>query len=114
MKRLQIGQRKGPEAKIQASIIKMLELKGWFVKVTHGNMYQSGFPDLFATHKMYGARWIEVKKPEMKGSVFTTAQLNDFPRFCKNGSGIWILTSATESEYKKLFKKPNWSYYIHL
>jgi hypothetical protein len=104
--------KKGPEAIIQEAIIEMLELKGWFVKATHGNLYQSGLPDLFATHQLYGPRWIEVKKPGFKGSKFTKAQLRDFPQFCSSGSAIWILTAATEEEYQKLFDDYNWWQYL--
>jgi hypothetical protein len=111
MKPLKPKRRKGPEAIIQAAIIDMLRIKGWHVMVTHGNMYQSGFPDLFACHSMYGTRWIEVKLPDMKGSKFTPAQLEHFPKMTANGSGVWILTAATESEYEKLFRRPNfWAY----
>lgn len=104
--------KKGPEGKIQQDIICMLRMKGWFVKSTHGNMYSSGFADLYATHYKYGPRWIEVKLPDMKGSKFTPAQLEDFPKFCCNGAGVWILTAATESEYQKLFKRPNFTGYL--
>ena len=92
----------------------MLRYKGWFVKVTHGNMYQSGYPDLYAPHSTYGPRWIEVKKPNMKGSKFTPAQLADFPKFCANGSGVWVLTAATKDEYEKLFQNPNWVVYLKI
>lgn len=88
----------------------MLRYKGWFVKITHGNMYSVGWPDLFASHSRYGPRWIEVKLP--KGSQLTAAQLEDFPKFCANGSGVWILNAATDDEYKKLFKEPNWYLYL--
>lgn len=88
----------------------MLRTKGWFVKETHGNMYQSGFPDLFATHKDYGHRWIEVKNPE--SYKFQRSQLLDFPRFCAAGSGVWILVAATPAEYKKLFQPYNWRSYL--
>ena len=64
---------KGPERVIQDAIIKMLRYKGWHVMETHGNIYQKGFPDLFACHSKYGHRWIEVKLPEMRGSKFTAA-----------------------------------------
>lgn len=101
----------GPEAKIQAAVIKMLRQKQWHVMVTQGNMYQSGFPDLFATHVRYGPRWIEVKLPNMIGSSWTPAQKENFPKMIRNGSGIWILVAATESEYAKLFKAQNyWKY----
>lgn len=79
---------------------------------THGNMYQSGFPDLFACHKLYGARWIEVKNP--KSYKFTPAQLRYFPQICANGSGVWVLVAGTLEEYKKLFKRPNWHRYLKL
>ena len=103
-----------PEAKIQDSIVKMLTLLGWYVHETHGSMFQSGFPDMYATHSRYGPRWVEVKLPDMKGSKFTPAQMECFPKFCANGSGIWVLTAATDFEYQKLFKPYNWYHYIHL
>jgi len=99
-----------PEAKIQAAIREMLGNLGWFVKQTHGNAYAEGWPDLFACHPTYGQRWIEVKLPEMKGSVFTEAQLRDFPLFCNHGSGVWVLTGATDVQYQLLFRPSNyWS-----
>jgi len=97
-----------PEDKIKDNIRKMLVLKGWYVMMTHGNMFQSGFPDLYATHSKYGGRWIEIKLPGMVGSHFTTAQLEHFPKLCANGTGVWILTSDNESEYEKLFQPYNW------
>lgn len=101
-----------PEGILQEKIKKMLRYKGWFVKPTHGNIYQSGFPDLFASHSDYGHRWIEVKLPDMKGSRFTSAQLKEFPKFCAHGSGVWILTGDSEEEYDKLFKPYNWFSYL--
>lgn len=100
-----------PEAIVQDTVIKMLRNYGWYVKVTNGNQFQSGFPDLFATHHRYGARWIEIKLPNMKGSHFTSAQLEDFPKLCANGSGVWVLTGDSDEEYQKLFKKFNWWQY---
>ena len=90
----------------------MLRSLGWFVKSTHGNAYTDGWPDIYATHSRYGIRWIEVKLPHMKGSKFTAAQLEDFPKLCANGSGVWVLTGATHEEYEKLFKKYNWWKYL--
>ena len=112
MNRPKIRSKKGPEAIIQKQIIAFLTLRGWFVKPTHGNMYQSGFPDLYACKRRYGTRWIEVKNPE--SYKFTPAQMEDFPRLTAEGVGIWILTAATELEYKKLFQPPNWWTYLHL
>lgn len=96
----------GPEAIIQADIVKMLRNKEWMVKETHGNMYQSGFPDLYVAHKRNGARWIEVKNREKY--AFTPAQLEWFPQFSASGVGIWILTAATDHEFDKLFLPANW------
>ncbi len=104
--------KKGPEAKVQNAIIDYLRVRGWLVMATHGNMYQSGFPDLFCCHNRYGQRWVEVKLPNMKGSKFTPAQLEDFPKICANGSGVWILTGGNETEYAKLFKGSNWYQYL--
>lgn len=112
MRPLKIGGGR-PEDKIRAEISEYLRARGWYVKTTHGSAFQSGFPDLFTCHSTYGQRWVEVKLPEMKGSKFTAAQLECFPKFCANGSGVWVLTGANESEYGKLFKKFNWHMYLH-
>ena len=104
----------GPEAKIQAKIIKMLETKGWWVKTTHGNAHTDGWPDLLACHRILGTRWIEVKRPNMQGSKFTKAQLRDFPKLACNGSDVWVLTAATEEEYQKLFREGNWYLYTSI
>lgn len=105
-----INHKEGPEAKIQREIINFLILRQWFVKETHGNMFQSGFPDLFCTHTKYGQRWVEVKN--LAHYVFTPAQIEDFPKFCAFGSGVWIMTAANESEYSKLFRPYNWMFYL--
>ncbi len=102
--------KRGPEAIIQEQIIKELRFREWMVKVTHGNMYQSGFPDLFCSNRKYGTRWIEVKNLEKH--VFTPAQEEWFPIFKAHGCGIWILTSASPNELAKLFKPPNWEEYF--
>jgi hypothetical protein len=102
--------RRKPETIIQNQIIDFLTIRGWYIMKTHGNMYQQGFPDLYATHSKYGARWIEVKNP--KQYVFTPAQLECFPKLSANGSRIWILTSACEEEYRKLFGPENWQFFL--
>lgn len=102
--------RKGPERIIQNAIISMLRNKEWFVKETHGNMYQSGFPDMFACHYKYGHRWIDAKNPG--AYKFTPAQIEIWPKLCANGSGVWIMVAANEDEYAKLFKKYNWWQYL--
>jgi hypothetical protein len=99
---------RGPEREIQEDLKSELTGNGWYVMETHGNIFQYGFPDLYACHREYGARWIEVKNPT--GYVFTPAQLEVFPQFQANGCGIWVLTS--KDEIPKLFSSPNWWTYL--
>ncbi len=100
------------EAKIQKRIIARLQTLGYFVKPTHGNEFQSGFPDLFAAHKRFGIRWIEVKKPDYQS--FTEAQLRDFQLMSDNGAGIWVLTAEDDWEINKLYKYQNWWTYLQV
>ena len=102
---------RGPERIIQDAIIEYLKIRDWYVMETHGNMFQRGFPDLWATNTKYGARWIEVKVPV--GWQFTAAQLECFPKMIANGSGVWVLTAATDLEYEKLFKPCNFWEFNH-
>lgn len=114
MNPLKIKDRKGPEAKIQDDIVKKLRGMEWFVKETHGNMFQSGLPDLFTANIKYGSRWIEVKNPY--SFSFTPAQIQDFPKMKSAGVGIWILFGAEDEEILKLWKPANWYdvYYNHV
>ena len=97
----------GPEANIQAEIIEALHAEGWYVMETHGNQYQQGVPDLYATHKIHGPRWIEVKVK--KGYSFTPAQKQDFPKMIGHGALIWILQGP---DIEKLFKPANmWEFW---
>jgi|SRR5215471_11828380 len=98
------------ESQIQEDIMRMLLLKKWLTKSTHGSIFQYGFPDIYAAHRSYGARWIEVKNPN--GFSFTPAQLEFFPLLAAHGVGVWILTSATEHEYEKLFCPANWYWFL--
>lgn len=75
------------------------------VKETHGNAYQSGFPDLFATHPLWKMRWIEVKYAY--SFEFTKAQLRDYPKMGTYGCPVYVLTFANEVEYLKLFHPTN-------
>lgn len=111
-KEFKSAKQRRPEDQIKDDLLVYLRSKGWFCKPTHGNAYQDGFPDIFACHSKFGQRWIEVKLPKMKGSKFTAAQLEDFPKFCAHGSGVWVLTGANKAEYDKLFKSPNWWQYL--
>lgn len=102
----------GPEAGIQDRIIKKLRGLDWLVKVTHGNIYQFGFPDLYVAHKSYGTRWIEVKRDDGKHS-FTPAQLEFFPQFSGAGVGIWVATHEDQLP-DLLFKPANWVMYLSI
>lgn len=104
--------RNRPEEEIVKKLKPFYEMKGWKVYRTHGSALQDGFPDLYITHKDYGSRWVEVKLPGMKGSQWTKAQRRNFPVWVNNGSPIWIITAATDQEYKKLFEKCNFFYYF--
>lgn len=99
-----------PERRIQDALVKYLEERGWFVKQTHGNAHQDGFPDLYATHLAYGQRWIEVKNAE--AYHFTPAQIDSFTKWSGCGVKIWVLVAATDEEYKKLFAPANWQEYL--
>jgi predicted RNA binding protein YcfA (HicA-like mRNA interferase family) len=112
MNPLKLPDKKGPEYYVREAIVKFLQQRGWVVKKTHGSAYQSGFPDLYCTHVKHGPRWIEVKLPNMEGSRWTKAQQEEFPLLGNNGTKIWILVAATESEYKKLFGPDNWFEYF--
>jgi hypothetical protein len=105
-----VNTKRGPEREIQDRVIKKLRGLGWIVKETHGNMYQSGFPDLYAAHKSYGSRWIEIKY--VVKYAFTPAQLEFFPQLQSVGIGVWILVDDTDSEYSKLFRPANWYQYL--
>lgn len=99
-----------PEARIQKEIIEYLELRKWFVKILHGNIHQTGMPDLFICKRSLGWRFVEVKQPEKY--MFTEAQCATFPKFAEAGVGIWILTAAIEQQYNLLFKPCNWYHYF--
>jgi hypothetical protein len=99
----------GPEWHIQKALTEFLQARGWVVEVMHGNAFQRGIPDLYLFRKDWGARWVDVKNP--KKYSFTKNQRIKWPFWEKMGIGIWILTAATQHEYDKLFKAPNWRDY---
>jgi len=94
--------------------MKFLTLRQWFVMKMHGSVYQSGFPDLYATHKQYRVRLIELKVPGRSGDVFTAGQHEVFPKLSAFGSPVYVLTTCCESEYQKLFSPENWYQYLHV
>jgi hypothetical protein len=92
--------------KIQRELVTFLKGRGWLVERLLANSFQMGFPDLYAFHKKWSYRWIEVKRPDSYS--FTRAQRQKWPTWEEAGLGIWILTAATQEEYNKLFAPPNW------
>ncbi len=102
----------GPESIIQHQIIAMLQRKNWYVKVLHGNKFQSGMPDLLAGHKGHGPRFIEVKDPRRRGEPFEKSQLENFPKMSANGMPIYVLTGALEKDYRILMGPENWYLYL--
>jgi hypothetical protein len=100
---LKLKKNADPEAKLQRAWIEFLRARGWFVKPTHGGLFQAGFPDLFTSHPGCGPKWIEIKLPDYIGSRLTIAQKETFPAMMAHGCPIWILTTCCESEYRKLF-----------
>jgi hypothetical protein len=99
----------GPEYGIQARIVQYLYERGWHVERIVGLGIQFGLPDLYITHPKWGQRWLEVKCPDHY--TFTRHQKRKFPILDHYGTGIWILTAATDDEYQRLFKLPNWRDY---
>lgn len=103
--------RVGPEALIQEAWIEWFEARKWIVKVMHGNMYQSGVPDLYIAHKLYRARWVEIKNTE--GSYqLEESQVRFFTLLSSVDIGVWVLGPVCEDEYKKLWLPSNWHAYL--
>lgn len=109
MKKPSIRKKYGPEYGIQNKIVIYLRARGWHIERIIGNAFQSGLPDLYAGHKDYGQRWIEVKNESQY--EFTRAQQLKFPVLDYYGIGVWVLVAASEKEYDKLFQTPNWKDY---
>ena len=99
----------GPEYGIQQEVVRFLWLRGWWVERLVGFAWQYGLPDLIAGHPKWGIRFVEVKNEN--AYEMTRAQKLKFPILDKFGFGIWILTEATEEQYDRLFKPPNWKDY---
>lgn len=122
--KVKIIPKKGPEAKIQNGIIQRLTkpcgcgdkcpdhpYNNWFCLETYGSQFQSGFPDIYCCHKLFGSRWVECKNPEWY--KFTPAQLEVFPSFTAQGVAVHILVDNSDFELAKLFGPSNWHTYLH-
>jgi len=106
-------QREQPENKLKKQVVSHLEKRGWYIIKTHGNMYQSGLPDLYCCHPRYGTRWIELKTEK---GVLTDAQKVVFSKMRKHGVMIHVITSVKDlgepGSNKGIFGSDNWYYYI--
>ena len=107
MEPVKIRAKHGPEWKIQRDFIAFLEARHWHVERMIGNMMQFGIPDIWATHKKYGPRWIDLKNPD--SYEFTMRQIQKWPVWEAHGGRIWIITG--NRDYEKLFGPPNWRDY---
>lgn len=103
---------KGPEQIIVEALRNFMVIRGWYVVKMHGNQFQAGFPDLFCTHSHFKIKLIEVKTPTRGSDPFTPAQMEMFPKLSANGCPIWVLTGATEEQYKLLFGPENWYQFL--
>ena len=92
------------EAQIQRAIVELLESRNWLTQVMGANQFQSGYPDLYIFRRDCGERWLEIKRPE--NYFFTVPQRKRWRRWEQIGIGVWIMSGATEEEYRKLFKNP--------
>lgn len=107
--RMKIKQAKGPEWYIQQRIIKYLRDRQWKVKVMAAHKFMWAVPDLLASHRKEGPRFIEVKNPE--NFSFTDAQTQEFPQWISHGLPIYVLCEANQENYDRLFKESNlWLY----
>jgi len=106
--------RKHPEKIMENKVRRHLEKLGWLTIKTHGNQFQSGLPDLYCAHPLYGQRWIEMKTPS---GVMTAAQKRVFPKLHKAGVRIHIITCVedlgTPGSRKGIFGPDNWEQYIN-
>jgi hypothetical protein len=91
------------EAKIQREIIRELHKNDWYAKSTHGNAFQSGIPDVYCCHRVYGPRWVEVKRPKL--GHLEDSQYEVFSEWEQRNVGVWLLK---EPDLSPLFKPPNW------
>lgn len=101
-----------PEQRLQDQFREFLLCRDWRVMRTHGNKYQKGLPDLYCLHRVYGARWVEIKY--LPNASITKAQMSVFTAISAVREGIWIVTECHELEYRKLHHNPNWrGFLIH-
>ena len=110
-----LGKKPKPlESDLAAKVKKLFESRGWKVINVHGNAFTKGLPDKYcidvterAEGRTLGQRWVELKRPEV--GRYTKDQLATFPLIEKAGIGVWVMTDATDAQYKMVVSSPpNW------
>jgi hypothetical protein len=91
----------------QQDLRELMVLHGWHTEKSHGNKYQSGWPDLVCFHPNYGIKWIEMK---VKDRPLKPSQICTFTKWQQFGAKIYVLQGP--EDYDKLFGKPNWTLYL--
>ena len=87
-------------------LVKYLEIRGWLTQRMSADAFLKGFPDLFCADNKWGTRWVEVRRPE--NHTLNKAQRRRWALWDELRIGIWVLTAATQEEFNKLYKPPNW------
>lgn len=90
----------------QDKLRNFMHARGWHTEKTHGNMYQSGWPDLLCMHNKFGRKWVECKVP---GEKLRQSQIACFLKWSEFGETIYIMHD--DDDYDILFGKPNWMPY---
>jgi VRR-NUC domain len=90
----------GKERDLQEAIKRKLRDTGWHCVDLHGNTFSHGFPDLYACHRDWGSRWIEVKA----ALKFTPSQKRVFREMTNVGAPIWVLRN---DDVRPLFRNAN-------
>lgn len=103
-----LAPRKRLEKDEEKALRLLMEKEGWLVEKTHGSLYMKGWPDLYACHRGFGQRWIEVK---LKGQGrLEDSQIKRFTEWRRYGVGVWILTGP--DDYGLLMSRPNWHVWL--
>ena len=96
------------EKELSDNIRVRLHLDGWHTEKSHGNAYQSGWPDLYCMHPEHGQCWIETK---VRGKKLEASQVTTFLKWHKHRVRIYIITSVDDLILVYKHKPPNWPEY---
>jgi hypothetical protein len=115
--------KKEENLKIVEPLSEYMQYQGWVVEKTHGNRFQSGFPDLFCCHSQHYIRWIECKVIRNHNIHFEQSQIIKFSKWISHGVKIWIIAGIDfrginnkmqlHAAYTRLFKDPNALYMLN-